>query len=203
MEKMPQQTKIRYKIIRKLIGDASGKILLDIGAGYKPISNGIKTKKTLKLDGIKKYKPDICCDINEGISLKNSSVDIIIGGEIIEHIYNPIKFIKECNRILKNGGEIILSTPNLCSLKNRFKVAFGQLPEHCARPSEDESFERHIIDFNFSGLIKILKENGFTIIKKTSNGIILHSRLLFPRFLTPSEFGETIIIKAKKINSIK
>ena len=189
--------------MRKLIGNVSEKTVLDIGAGYRPISKGIKTKKTIKLDGIKKYKPDVCTDINKGLPLKADSIDIIIAGEIIEHIYNSIKFIKECNRILKKGGFLILSTPNICSLKNRFKVFVGQLPEYCAEPSEDESFERHIIDFNFPRLIQILKRNGFKIIKKTSNGIISHGKLLFPRFMTPANFGETIILKSKKIKDIK
>jgi len=171
--------------MRELMGNASEKIVLDIGAGYRPISRRIKTKKTIKLDGVKKYKPDICHDINKGLPLKANSIDIIIAGEIIEHIYNPIKFIKECNKILRKKGVLILSTPNICSLKNRFKVSMGQLPEYCAGPSEDESFERHIIDFSFPILIKILKENGFSIVKKTSNGIISHGKLLFPRFLTP------------------
>ncbi len=204
MEKnLPLQTKIRYRKMRLLIGNVEDKIILDIGAGYLPISRGIKTKKTIILDGVKKYKPDVCCDINKGLPLKANSIDIIIAGEIIEHIYNPIKFIRECNKILKKGGTLILSTPNICSLKNRFKVLFGQLPEYCAEPSEDESFERHIIDFNFSRLIQILKENGFKIIKKTSNGIIYHSKLFWPLSLTPASFGETIIIKSKKVKNVK
>ena len=189
--------------MKELIGNASEKTVLDIGAGYLPISSGVKTKKTIRLDGVKKYKPDVRYDINKGLPLKEDSVDIIIAGEIIEHIYNPIKFVRECNRVLKKGGFFIISTPNICSLKNRFKVFMGQLPEYCAEPSEEESFERHIIDFNFPKLIKILKENGFRIIKKTSNGIISHSKLIFPRFLTPTNFGETIILKSKKVKNVK
>lgn len=199
MENMPQQTKIRYKVMRDLVGDASDKVILDIGAGYRPISKGIHSKKTIRLDGVKKYNPDIHTDLRKGIPLKDKSVDIIIAGEIIEHLFNPIRFIRECNRVLKNGGILILSTPNLNSLKNRFKVLLGHLPEYCAEPLDDESFERHIVDFNFPRLIKILNENGFKITKKTSNGIISYSRLLFPRFLTPPEFGETILIKVIKI----
>lgn len=198
MEKMPKQTRIRYAVMRKLIGNASEKTILDIGAGYRPISRGIKTKKTIKLDGVKKYKPDILCNINDGLSMEKNSVDLIIAGEIIEHIYNPIKFIRECNRVLREGGHLVLSTPNICSLKNRFKVLLGQLPESCAVPSEDESFERHIIDFNLGRLTEILGDAGFDVVKKTSNGIISYSKLFWPLFITPSSFGETLIIKAVK-----
>lgn len=198
MKNFPKQTRIRYKIMRNLVGSASDKILLDVGAGQNPVSRGINTKKTIRLDGVKSNNPDILEDINKGISLKKNSVDLIIAGEIIEHIYNSIKFAKECNRVLKKGGCLILSTPNICSLKNRFKVLLGQLPESCAEPSEDESFERHIIDFNLGRLTQILENAGFKIVKKTSNGIISHSKLLWPLFITPASFGETLIIKARK-----
>jgi len=184
--------------MQSLIGNVDDKIILDMGAGYRPISKGIKTKKTFRLDVAKKYSPDICCDLNKGILLENNSVDVIIAGELIEHMYNPYKFIRECRRVLKKDGIIILSTPNICSLKNRFRVLFGRLPESCAEPSNDESYERHIIDFNFQSLNKVFEKSGLNIIKKTSNGIISHSKLLWPLSLTPANFGETLIVKGIK-----
>ncbi len=203
MEKIPEHTKIRYKIMREFVGNTSSKVILDIGAGYMPISKGITSKKTFRLDGVKKYEPEIVADINKGLPLKDSSVDVVIAGEIIEHIYNPIKFIRECNRVLKKEGILVLSTPNTCSIKNRFRVFFGKLPEHCARPSEDESFERHIIDFNLPVLVQILRENRFRTVKKSSNGVIFHGKNVFPRLLTPASFGEIIIIKAEKIENMQ
>lgn len=200
MQPIPIQTKIRHNMIRKFIGNASKSVILDVGAGYNSLSKGILTKKTIRLDGIKEYNPDILWDLKTiPWPVKESSCDIIIAGEIIEHLFNPFKFIRECNRVLKTGGILILSAPNLCSLKNRFKVLINQLPESCAEPLDDESYERHIVDFNLPRLIKILKLNGFRVLKKTSNGIISHKRLLFPLVLTPPSFGETIIIKAKKL----
>ena len=192
------QTKERYRKIKSLIGDTGNKIVLDIGAGRMPISKGIKTKKTIRLDGVKDYDPDICCDINKGLPLKKGSIDIIIAGELIEHLYNPFKFIREAHRILKKGGFLVLSTPNVCSLTNRFKMLFGNLPSYCAAPQDDESFERHIIDFNLSILTRMLEMSGFKIVKKIGNGIIFHSRVIWPGGLTPPSFGETLIIKAIK-----
>jgi len=196
--KLSTQTMIRYKKMRLLVGNVEDKVVLDIGAGRRPISKGIKTKKTLRLDGVKKYSPDICCDLSNGIPLDNNSIDMIIAGEIIEHMYNPYKFIQECSRILRKGGTIVLSVPNLCSLKNRFRVLLGRLPESCAEPSNDESYERHIVDFNFCRLQKVFEKNGLNIIKKTSNGIISHGKLLWPLSLTPTKFGETLIVKGIK-----
>jgi len=192
------QTEIRYGIMRELVGKSEDKTILDIGCGKNPISNGLKTKKTFLLDGVENNSPDICCNVREGIPLENDFVDVIIAGEIIEHIINVPKFIRECNRILKEGGFLIISTPNICSLKNRIRVLFGKLPEGCAFPSDDESFERHIVDFNFKSIKDILSKEGFEIDYIGSNGIISYGRLLFPLKLTPKLFGETLIIKAIK-----
>lgn len=192
------QTKKRYHRMKSLVENSGDKIILDIGAGQIPISRGIKSKKTIILDGIKKYKPDICCNINKGIPLKDNSIDIVLAGEIIEHLFSPFKFIREIHRILKKGGVLILSTPNTCSFINRIKMLLGDLPAYCAEPLDDESFERHIADFNLPVLIKILEGSGFKIAKKTSNGVIFHSKSLLPEVLTPPSMGETLIIKAVK-----
>ena len=181
-----------------LSGNCQDKTLLDIGAGKKPISDHIKTKKTIKMDGCKEYGPDIVCNLNKNLPIKDSSVDIILAGEIIEHLIAPIRFVKECNRVLRKDGALILSTPNIASIKNRIKLIFNQLPEGCAEPLEDESFQKHIVDFTIPKLCSILEKEGFKVTKKTSNGIISHSRLIVPLSLTPASFGQTIIIKAIK-----
>jgi len=46
--------------------------------------------------------------------------DIIILFELIEHIQNPSNLLKECHRILKPGGILLLNTPNAASFTARF-----------------------------------------------------------------------------------
>lgn len=195
---MNKQTRNRYNIMRKLIGDASNKIILDIGAGDTPISKRINSKKTIRLDGDKRYNPDIIYDINKGLSLENNSIDIIIAGEIIEHLLDPVKFLKECNRVMTREGKIILSTPNICSLKNRLRVLFGMIPEHSARYSDYHSMQRHVVDFNLNELKKLFKKTGFTILKIKTNGITFKKKVIFPLEITPSTFGECLIILGVK-----
>lgn len=54
---------------------------------------------------------------------KDNSVDLIVGNQMIEHL-NPIfetpKFITECYRMLKVGGTLLLSTPDLNLLINAY-----------------------------------------------------------------------------------
>jgi SAM-dependent methyltransferase len=44
--------------------------------------------------------------------LPDSSVDVIVSFETIEHITDQKKFLVECKRILKPNGQLICSTPN-------------------------------------------------------------------------------------------
>lgn len=53
-------------------------------------------------------------DLNEVFSTKyRHSFDAIIASEIIEHLENPRHFARECFKLLKPGGKLILSTPNV------------------------------------------------------------------------------------------
>lgn len=46
------------------------------------------------------------------ISLPDSSVDVVVSFETIEHVTDHRKFILECKRVLRSSGLLICSTPN-------------------------------------------------------------------------------------------
>ena len=55
-----------------------------------------------------------------------ASFDIVICTEVIEHVSEARQLVEEINRVLKEGGKLILSTPNLVSLGNRLGMMFGK-----------------------------------------------------------------------------
>lgn len=61
----------------------------------------------------KSYNPDIKWDIEKGLprQIMMSKFDVIFLGEVIEHIENHRTLLKDCRKILKPKGRIILSTP--------------------------------------------------------------------------------------------
>ena len=67
-------------------------------------------------------------DINKETLFNTKEFDIIFAGEIIEHSYDDSRFLRECKRMLKDDGIMILTTPNLVSLKNRFLMLLGKEP---------------------------------------------------------------------------
>jgi len=89
--------------------------------------------------GVKKYGIDLfrpadaaqgseivfkIADAEERIPFRDGFFDAIFAGEIIEHLYDTDAFLQECSRVLKPGGTIVISTPNLCSLNNLLSIIF-------------------------------------------------------------------------------
>ncbi|MFH1472001.1 MAG: methyltransferase domain-containing protein [Nanoarchaeota archaeon] len=153
--------------------------------------------KTLNLAG----DADIISDLNKKIPLKNDSVDCVVAGEVLEHLYGTNFFLEEVHRVLKKDGEFILSIPNVVCFKNRIKVLFGKLPTYCADTDEWiklADYSGHVKDFNLELIKRLLISKGFKIKVTTTNGIYVRFKKVFPRSLTPTTFGDGLIIKSVK-----
>jgi len=56
-------------------------------------------------------------DLNNAIGINDSSFDVIVSSEVIEHLENPRFIAREWFRLLKPGGILLFSTPNNDSLR--------------------------------------------------------------------------------------
>lgn len=110
----------RYKFALKY---AKNKIVLDIASGEGYGTAALAAAGANNVIGIdiseeaceharRKYGLDYRVGNAEVIPLDDNSIDTIVSFETIEHLDNPETFLRECARILKHNGEIILSTPN-------------------------------------------------------------------------------------------
>lgn len=71
-------------------------------------------KEASAVDYAREEYPDcifVKCDAQH-LLLENSSADVIVSFETIEHLQDPRRFLQECRRVLKAGGLFICSTPN-------------------------------------------------------------------------------------------
>jgi SAM-dependent methyltransferase len=84
-----------------------------------------------------KWKPQevVRADMNERMPFGDASFDAVVCQEGIEHLENPAGFLRECRRVLREGGVLWLSTPNVMDLSSRFawfllgvKSFHGDLP---------------------------------------------------------------------------
>ena len=72
----------------------------------------------------------IWADFSLQIPLPTSSFDVVIAGEVIEHLPYPEITVSEVSRILKPEGLFIGSVPNSYHLKNRLRVLKGRLIDY-------------------------------------------------------------------------
>lgn len=65
-------------------------------------------------------------DFPADIPLPDNSVDLIVAAEVFEHLYSPINFISQSARVLKPGGRLLLTTPNVSYFGNICRLVCGK-----------------------------------------------------------------------------
>lgn len=192
----------RLKRLMELVGNISGKRILDVGCarGYvgariKNAGNyvvGIEISKPAAEEAKKVLDEVYICDIEKDCPALNN-FDLAILPEILEHVFDPVEVLKKVSSSLGEGGEIIITTPNILLWTNRAKMLLGRF-EYTDQGLMDFS---HIRFFTYKYLKKTLKEGGFKITKE--NHIIFPGK--FTRLLKywPSLFATQFIVKARKI----
>ena len=93
-------------------------------------------------------------------------VDVIISTEVIEHLYNPRAFLRNCHELLKPGGTLVITTPYHGYLKNLALALAGKMDWHF----NVLRVHGHIKFFSRKTIEQILQETGFTDISFAGSG---------------------------------
>ena len=187
--------KLQY--ILKEIG--SNRLVLDVGCGDGLLSHKIKEKgnEVIGVD-ISSYAKELAEKRNVQVLLHDLEIipwpftakqfDVIIGSEILEHIFNLNDFLKECYRILKNNGLLLLTVPNIVYWKARLKFLFGKF--------YDQSHKGHYHYFTIDTITNLLAINGFQVVKSIGIGGFPITVAIYNLF--PSLAGN-LLVKSIKI----
>lgn len=117
-------------------------------------------------------------DLSKKLPYKDGKFDIVYGAEIIEHLFDPDFLLSEANRILKDGGYLILTTPNLCAWFNRILVPLGIQPVFMETSTKSKKIGAgimkflkkeslpvgHVRIFNIDAIKDIIKSEGFSVL---------------------------------------
>ncbi|PLX21811.1 hypothetical protein C0584_01765 [Candidatus Parcubacteria bacterium] len=102
---------------------------------------------------------------SDSLPFRDSIFDGVIMGDLIEHLLMPETFLEEIFRVLKDGGALSLSTPNVSFLDNRLKMLKGEFPKTECNKDVEVWNAQHIRFFNFYTIRSILEKKGFSVEK--------------------------------------
>ncbi len=135
--------------------------------------------------------------------------------ELIEHLTeDPMHMMSEINRILKPGGHLVLTTPNIASLHGIAAILEGYHPgifTAYIRPRADGEVEaRHNREYTPKEIQRLLQNSGFTVTSietgpfrqtpRPEEGWVLN---LLDRFGLPKELrGDDIYVVGRKTGPI-
>lgn len=142
-------------------------------------------------------------DLNLGIPSGAESYTCVYALSVLEHLLNPCRFLKDCHRILRPGGKLVILTPNISTYFTAALILAGKMPSSGPHPDSnallksEELFStsnsdnqpdietetpahRHLVVFSYRVLRQYLRMIGF--VNVTGRGFGLYP---FPRFSQP------------------
>ena len=89
-------------------------------------------------------------DLDQPLEVPDASFDVVVAGELLEHLRDPQALVAEIRRVLRPGGTLVASVPNAYRLKGRLRFLFGRPPE--SDPTHLQMFSAADVRTLLSGL---------------------------------------------------
>jgi SAM-dependent methyltransferase len=174
-----KKTNYLLEVVINQFGNYKKGLVLDLGCGDGDYSVRLKDLGfdviAADLDEVRfKYRGKIKfqkCDITQELPFPNDYFDYLLLMEVVEHLRNPYEVFPEINRIIKPNGFLILSTPNILSLKSRFRFLFEGSYEYFREPPLDQVknpkeviFNLHLFPYRYQELEYLLSVCSFKVL---------------------------------------
>lgn len=201
--------KIRYIELASM--ELSGDIL-DVG-NDKPFLNFLLRKFNPKsiFSTISYEIPESPYDLyeidieKEEFPFASASFDFVLFTEVIEHLWrNPSNTIHQINRVLKNKGNLYLTTPNPCDVHSIVSVLWQSNPnQRSAYYTTLESGHLHL--WTVADVCELVSNHGFIINESITKNLYGHTKFDsqiedFISKISPhrSLMNETVVVFASK-----
>ena len=131
-------------------------------------------------------------NLDERLPYENNSFDALVCVEGLEHIENPANAVREFARILRPGGHLVISVPNIMNIEERLKWLFFGYTSHFKPLSKEnlssiraefgsmEEIALHVNPIGYSELRFLLEKNNFNLQKTFRDKPKKNQWLYFP-----------------------
>lgn len=174
------------------IGCATG-LLVREGKNHSWESLGVELCDEAAEYGRRNYGVDIRTGTLEEAAFSAESFDVVHASHLIEHLNQPGVFLEEVSRILKPGGQLILTTPNADGLQARL-----------LKGNWRSAIADHLVLFSRRTLKELLAAKGFQVEKERTwggLGVGVGPRWLkriLDKLAKPLGFGDVMVLSSRK-----
>lgn len=162
-------------LLGKLAG-LPGSRILDLGcssglfaAHARAAGHEVTGVDYLEIPGVRERADHfVKASLEEGIPGEvGGGFDIIVAADVIEHLSRPGEILRDMRRVLRPGGQVLLSVPNFAHWYPRARTAVG-LFGYDRRGILDET---HLRFFTRATLRRLVRASGFDIVEEQATGL--------------------------------
>lgn len=176
-----------HSIILGWLGDGYGRRLLDVGAadgllarrlterGWKV--TGIEADPAMAAVGAAHGERMLVADLNRGVPALDGLFDVIVCGDVLEHLADPREVLRALVRALAPGGDVVVSVPNVAHLWIRLSLLAGRF-EYTERGILDRT---HLRFFTRRTLDALLAAADLSTVRQVATPVPLY-QVVAPRW---------------------
>ena len=144
------------------LGDGFGRSLLDVGAADGLLSGkltergwrvtGIECDPVLAQTGAAHCGRMVVANLDREVPPLETLFDVIVYGDVLEHLSDPLRVLTELNRCLAPEGFVVISMPNVAHFVIRLSLLVGRF-EYLDRGILDETHLRFFTERSLRALV--------------------------------------------------
>ena len=167
-----------YRYVRDVLpGDAAGApiargsrgVWVDLGCGFGEFLSGSQCDSAMGLDLDRRALAAardlgfavVAADLALSIPFRSNSLDGATLIEVIEHVFDAQALLAELSRVIRPGGWVVLTTPNVAHFTYRVRALTGHAPKQ-------EGY--HVRFFTRDRLLALIESSGFRVEARASYG---------------------------------
>lgn len=158
----------RTQVALSLVG--SGQRVLDVGCGMGAFLGALEGRfaerhgveidpqraATSRAQGHRVVRVDLD---RTGLPYRGASFDCVTLLDVLEHVREPLDLLAEVERVLRPGGQVLVSTPNIRHWRHLVSIAWaGRFPRTSDDPAAYDGGHLHY--FTFADVTALLQKVG-------------------------------------------
>lgn len=174
-----------HSIILSLLPKVGNGRALDVGAAHGYLAaalgergfrvTGIEGDATLAREAGKYCDKIYHADLDQPLPSLNDTFDVILYGDVLEHLKDPLRVLGQLNQYLQPDGVVIISLPNIANLYIRLQLLLGRF-DYTDRGILDRT---HLHFYTRKTFLEFLQQARLEVVQLTATPIPLP--LVVPR----------------------